>query len=197
MAQKKNKLQRLRESRGLSRKNIALLINRSTSHICNIERGVARLTDEHKKTLINKFDLDSNYFDNMSSTLEGAIPEKSKIIGKNIKFYRKRMGITQQQFAEEIGYNQNSSVSVIERGLRAPSKDMMFKIAEFFDIHISELFADKEAINYNDSDVLINKFIYIINSEYQSDTIKKIAKLINDEHKRIRQKERLGGQDKL
>ncbi|MFV8259985.1 helix-turn-helix domain-containing protein [Aerococcus viridans] len=60
-------------------------------------------------------------------------------IGNKIKYYRKNNGWTQ----EELGKKLNTSkgrISNFERGYRTPNQDMLFEMAEIFDISIDDLF---------------------------------------------------------
>ena len=60
-------------------------------------------------------------------------------IGNKIKYFRKNNGWTQ----EELGKKLNTSkgrISNFERGYRTPNQDVLFEMAEVFDISIDDLF---------------------------------------------------------
>lgn len=197
MAKTKNKLQRFRESKGLSRKELAQILNCSISQVCNLEGGRSRLTDANRETLVDYFDeLDEDYFLNFSNNFFHQTTERNTIIGNNIKFYRRRSGMTQSELAEVVGYKNNSVISMIERGMKSPSKEKMINLAEAFDIHVSELFGDKEAQTLTDSESLVNKFVYLINAKHEASSLKAIEQLINTAYIEVREKERSDKQHK-
>jgi len=73
------------------------------------------------KKLVNK-----NYFKKMS------------IISNNLKYLRKKKGLTQQQFADAIGCKR-ASVGAYEEERAEPKYDLLNKIAEFYNLTIDEL----------------------------------------------------------
>jgi transcriptional regulator with XRE-family HTH domain len=66
-----------------------------------------------------------------------AIPNFMSNIPSNIKFLRKKKGLTQQQFADEIGVKR-SLVGAYEEERADPKYDLLKKIALFFDISIDD-----------------------------------------------------------
>jgi transcriptional regulator with XRE-family HTH domain len=73
-----------------------------------------------------------------------AIPNFMSNIPSNIKFLRKKKGLTQQQFADEIGIKR-SLVGAYEEERADPKYDLLKKIALFFDISIDDFI--NETIN--------------------------------------------------
>lgn len=65
-------------------------------------------------------------------------------LGKIIRDYRKRSGITATQLAEKIGVSQGT-ISHIETGRRSPSVDLIHRIAEALNIP-SDIINDEEDI---------------------------------------------------
>lgn len=61
-----------------------------------------------------------------------------KIIGSNIRYERKRRGLTIDDFAKVIGMAPGF-LGLIERGQRGTSVKNMVAIAEFFDISLDDL----------------------------------------------------------
>ena len=59
-------------------------------------------------------------------------------LGKNIKFYRKKIGLTQQELADKMGISLNF-MGKIEVAFSKPSLDTLIDFAEVFDISVSEL----------------------------------------------------------
>ena len=62
----------------------------------------------------------------------------AKIIGSNIRYERKRRGLTIDDFAKVIGMAPGF-LGLIERGQRGTSVKKMVAIAEFFDISLDDL----------------------------------------------------------
>ena len=59
-------------------------------------------------------------------------------IAENIKFYRKQLGLTQEQLAEKL-QGKKSLVSNYENGHSTPNIETLCKLAEIFDITLDEL----------------------------------------------------------
>ena len=73
-----------------------------------------------------------------------AIPNFMSIISTNIKFLRKKKGLTQQQFADEVGIKR-SLVGAYEEERAEPKYELLKVIAAYFDISLDDFI--KETIN--------------------------------------------------
>jgi len=73
-----------------------------------------------------------------------AIPNFMSIISSNIKFLRKKKGLTQQQFADQVGIKR-SLVGAYEEERAEPKYELLKTIAIFFEISIDDFI--KETIN--------------------------------------------------
>jgi transcriptional regulator with XRE-family HTH domain len=73
-----------------------------------------------------------------------AIPNFMSIISSNIKFLRKKKGLTQQNFADQVGIKR-SLVGAYEEERAEPKYDLLKKIAAFFEISVDDFI--KETIN--------------------------------------------------
>ena len=62
-----------------------------------------------------------------------------KLLGTRVYELRKRVKLTQAQFAERAGVS-NDTISRIERGIRSPSFDVLERIAKGLDVEVRELF---------------------------------------------------------
>jgi transcriptional regulator with XRE-family HTH domain len=60
------------------------------------------------------------------------------ILGKRIKTLREERGLSQEKFAEKCGFDR-TYISLLERGKRNPSYINLLKVAEGFEISISDL----------------------------------------------------------
>jgi len=63
-----------------------------------------------------------------------------KLLGKNIKKYRKTQGYSQEYVALEVGLKNRASIGLIERGERNPSVPILTKIAKVLKVSLDELF---------------------------------------------------------
>lgn len=59
-------------------------------------------------------------------------------IAENIKFYRKQLGLTQEELAKKLN-GKKSLVSNYENGYSTPDVYTLCRIAEIFDITLDEL----------------------------------------------------------
>ena len=84
-----------------------------------------------------------------------------KIFGKNLKFYRKNRGFTQEAFAEKIGI-ETSNLSKIECGKSFPRIETIEKIVKVLDIEPYILYISEKNID--------------VESAYK-DAVKKLDKL--------------------
>lgn len=64
-----------------------------------------------------------------------------KVFASNLKYYRNKMGISQEQFADKAGLHR-TYISAIECGKRSISLDNIQKIAEALEIETYLLFID-------------------------------------------------------
>ena len=62
-----------------------------------------------------------------------------KLLGTRVYELRKRVNLTQAQFAEKVGVS-NDTISRIERGIRSTSFDVLERIAKGLDVEVRELF---------------------------------------------------------
>lgn len=66
-----------------------------------------------------------------------------KVLGRNIKLYRKLKGFTQEEFSERLNIN-SKHVSAIEVGQKYPSSELLDAIARELEVPYSQLFEDPE-----------------------------------------------------
>jgi len=62
-----------------------------------------------------------------------------RFLGRRIAQLRKARGLTQEAFAEKCGYS-TEFVSLVERGLNAPSVAGLEKVAKALKVEIKDLF---------------------------------------------------------
>lgn len=181
------RIKRLREEHLLSRKDLAGILKCSISHAINIEKGNAGLSDEKKKLLATHFNTPKKYFD-IDIHTDSLIDSFDYQIGQNIKQLRKQHNLTQTEFAEEIGYSGSAAVSAFESGKRSVSKKKLVEMADFFGVHIAELFRTDKTSYRNELEYnkLISDFFFLIESDVKPPEFDSIEKLIATSCKKIR-----------
>ena len=97
-----------------------------------------------------------------------------KIFGENVKYYRKKAGLSQEQLAEKLDISPNH-LSVIETGGKFVTYKLLEKLITLFDIMPSALFYVSGTASNDDT--IQNKINSIIKSELES-TYKEISKKI-------------------
>lgn len=60
------------------------------------------------------------------------------LVGRNVKRFRQRKGLTQEQFAEVSGFSQQY-ISSLERGRRNPTVVTLYELATALDVSHMEL----------------------------------------------------------
>jgi len=65
--------------------------------------------------------------------------EKYKLLGLNVAYYRKLNGYTQEALAEKLDVDR-TTISKIELATSGVSLDLVFDIAELFEIPVEKLF---------------------------------------------------------
>lgn len=67
----------------------------------------------------------------------------NKEIGQRIRDQRNRLGMSQQELAEAVGYTSKVAISRIEAGQINIPMDKMARIAKCLDVRVSDLLSDK------------------------------------------------------
>ncbi len=86
-----------------------------------------------------------------------------ELIGENIKYYRKSMGLTLAELATLCKINP-SYLGNIERGERKPSLYILQRIAKKLSINTSDLFSDKK-IKKTKKEILIDSILAYIQNK--------------------------------
>lgn len=100
-----------------------------------------------------------------------------KIFGENVKYYRKKSGMSQEQFAEKLEISPNH-LSVIETGGKFVTYKLLERIVAAFDVMPAALFFTPGTASFDDT--LQNKINSIIKEELETATLeisKRLAKL--------------------
>ncbi len=100
-----------------------------------------------------------------------------KLFGENVKFYRKKMGLSQEQLAEKLDVSPNH-ISVIETGGKFVTYKMLEKMISIFNVMPSALFYTHGTAVADDS--LQNTINLIVKTELDSafeEISRKISKI--------------------
>ena len=84
------------------------------------------------------------------------------IFGTNIKYYRKKQHLTQEQLAEKLGIT-TKHLSTIETGTHFVSAELLEKLTQQFLVSASTLFYSNEEVSIDDS--FLGKIDRIIDDE--------------------------------
>lgn len=101
-----------------------------------------------------------------------------KILGANIRKYRKQIGITQEQLAEKIGKSVNY-IGMIERGEKVPSLTTFVLIANAIGISTDILLVGITENSYVVRDSLLHERICKLDSEKKTVLYSVIDAILN------------------
>ena len=77
-----------------------------------------------------------------------------KMLSKNLKIFRKRKGLTQENVAEALNVVRQT-VSKWEKGISVPDADMLIRLAEVLDVSVSELIGSDVADEKNEDMIAV------------------------------------------
>jgi len=104
------------------------------------------------------------------------------IFGKNIKYYRKKLRLSQEQLAEKLDIT-TKHLSTIETGATFVSAELLEKFTKNLFISASSLFYSEDDISLDDS--ILTKMDQLIDNEYEkaSNTIKIQIRFLVDKYR--------------
>lgn len=77
-----------------------------------------------------------------------------KMLSKNLKIFRKRKGLTQENVAEALNVVRQT-VSKWEKGISVPDADMLIRLAEILDVSVNELIGSDVADEKNEDMIAV------------------------------------------
>ena len=80
--------------------------------------------------------------------------DSHKMLSKNLKIFRKRKGLTQENVAEALNVVRQT-ISKWEKGISVPDADMLIKLAEILDVSVSELIGSDVADEKNEDMIAV------------------------------------------
>lgn len=80
--------------------------------------------------------------------------DSHKMLSKNLKIFRKRKGLTQENVAEALNVVRQT-ISKWEKGISVPDADMLIRLAEVLDVSVSELIGSDVADEKNEDMIAV------------------------------------------
>lgn len=80
--------------------------------------------------------------------------DSHKMLSKNLKIFRKRKGLTQENVAEALNIVRQT-ISKWEKGISVPDADMLIRLAEVLDVSVSELIGSDVADEKNEDMIAV------------------------------------------
>ena len=104
--------------------------------------------------------------------------EIAKFVGNKIKNYRTKKNITQQELAEYLNTT-SQTISRYESGVLEANQEALFKISEYLNVSINELFPDSKTNSFNELELLFDK-----NKDILTEDDKEYIKFIIEKRKK-------------
>lgn len=89
-----------------------------------------------------------------------------KAIGKRIKQYREKSGLTQEELAEKVGLSTNY-LSAVERGISFPRIEKLISIINAIDATADQIFIDVLKKSYKTRSSILTEKIELLSLEEQ------------------------------
>lgn len=80
--------------------------------------------------------------------------DSHKILSKNLKIFRERKGLTQENVAEALNVVRQT-ISKWEKGISDPDADMLIRLAEILDVSVNELIGSDIADEKNEDMIAV------------------------------------------
>lgn len=129
----KNRLRELRETHGLTLRQVAQDLNMSFSNLGALERGEHQIREDVARKFANYYNVSFDYL------LGESYNEEAKLlIGDKIKKLREDAHISQVELSQKINVG-NKTLSDYERNISQPSLQTLLDIANFFNVSVDYL----------------------------------------------------------
>ncbi len=133
------KIKTLRNSLNLNQQEFADKINVHFTTISKIENGTRQPSISLIYKISETFNTNINYLLEQNMLLDNKdISDLPIVIGINIKRYREKLELSQEEFAYKIGISRNALINY-ENGKRTPSIEVLYKISIACNITLSYL----------------------------------------------------------
>lgn len=136
----KDRFKAIRKHFALTQEQFAKRINKTSSFVSTVETGRCGLSPATFDTICRVFGVNEEWL--RSGTGEMLVSPMAAVdkstIGNRMKDVRKKAGLTQQEFADKIGFHKNQVYNV-EVGKSIPSDDYISSVATIFQVSVSWL----------------------------------------------------------
>ena len=109
-------------------------------------------------------------------------------LGRNMREYRRRLGLTQKQLADGAGIDR-ATVSLIENGREEPRADTVRRLASVLKVNPADFWRDPAMVRYDQSAERVSAVAESSELQYepvtQSAPHPGLAELLNDERSRL------------
>ena len=100
-----------------------------------------------------------------------------KMLSKNLKIFRERKGLTQENVAEALNVVRQT-ISKWEKGISVPDADMLIRLAEVLDVSVSELIGSDVADEKNEDMIAVELARVVDQLASRNHRSKKILKCV-------------------
>ena len=133
----KERIKQVRNYFGLSQTQFSRKIGKTAGCIAKLESGQCKISKDTFDSLCSTFNVNKEWL--LNGTGDMFIKEMSPVdrssFGSRVKNIRKENNLTQQQFADRIGFHKNQ-VCYVEGGKSIPSDDFLKKVAIEFNVSL-------------------------------------------------------------
>ena len=132
----------IRKHFGLSQAQFAQKVNRSPGYLSNLEKGNSGISEETAKIICTAFGVNEEWLLSGEGEMGCGDAADKAGIGKRIKETRKENHLTQQEFADKIGYSKRQVYSVEAKKV-VPSDHFLRKVSTTFSVNYSWIITGK------------------------------------------------------
>lgn len=100
-----------------------------------------------------------------------------KMLSENLKIFRKRKGLTQENVAEDLNVVRQT-ISKWEKGISVPDADMLIRLAEVLDVSVNELIGSDVADEKNEDMIAVELARVVDQLASRNHRSKKILKCV-------------------
>ncbi len=105
-------------------------------------------------------------------------------VGKKIREYRKKKGLTQKELGEKIGVKHNT-ISNYETGAASPEQDALFALSRALDVKVDNFFPSGEGSQLDQAVQISNENFDVTDLDFLNKLIRQAAALNGDDRKRF------------
>ena len=158
----KNRVRQIRDHFGLTQQQFAQRINKSSGYISLIETDRQAITEALINSICSVFPINEEWLRSGIGEMTEYAPGEIGKIGSRIKEIRKSRGLTQKQFASEIGYTE-LHIHLVEVGKINPSAKFLHEVAAVYNVHYEWILTGDGEMNSERPEIIDEKLISWLN----------------------------------